>query len=311
MDDVLIENNQVTDILGIGICFWGESEAGGGMNWDNLSTNVVVRENSVVRTGADGILILGTDNVLIEYNYVEGAGQLGKVEDIPGQKGTNGTDLIAGLWPTRHRNGIVQFNEVCNTRRFLGDGQSFDNDLYVSGTTIFQYNYSHDNEGGFFMDCCYPEETNTGTIIRYNISQNDGKYDYLHLLKGNSLVHNNIFYTNDTIIIGGSSTNRFYNNIFWAKHVEWNDNTFDSNSYFGGLTAPVTDTNKIVEHPGFISPGSGNTGFATLEGYKLLNTSPCITKGEIIHDNGGRDFWGNPIPDSEAPCIGAYNFIVK
>ncbi len=210
MDDILVEGNSLMDILGIGICFWGESEMSGeGMNWDNLSTRVIIRRNSVVRTGADGILVLGTDDELIEYNYVDGAGQLGRSGDIPGKAGTNGTDYIAGVWPTRHRNGIVQYNEVCNTRRFIGDGQAFDNDLYVMGTTIFQYNYSHDNEGGFFLDCCAPEETNSGNIIRYNISQNDGQYDYLRLNKGKNLVYNNIFYTNDTILIQKRSDNLF------------------------------------------------------------------------------------------------------
>lgn len=308
IDHVLIEGNQLNDILGIGICFWGESEmAGNGMNWDNLSTNVIIRRNSVVRTGADGILILGTDNELIEYNFVDGAGQLGQLGDNPHKPGHNGTDFIAGIWPTRHRNGIVQYNEVCNTRRFIGDGQAFDNDMYVTGTTIFQYNYSHDNEGGFFLDCCSPEETNAGNIIRFNISQNDGRHDYLTLSKGKNKVYNNIFYTTDTITIKKSSNNVFYNNIFWAKKAKWNNNIFDHNSYFGGLKAPVSDKNKITENPGLINPGSGKKGFKSLDGYKLQIGSPCLFKGKFIPNNTSKDFWGNPIPASTASSIGVYN----
>ncbi|MDA0197130.1 MAG: hypothetical protein O2887_19265 [Bacteroidetes bacterium] len=308
MNDILVEGNQLTDIVGIGICFWGESEmAGDGMNWDNLSPHVIIRGNSVLRTGADGILVLGTDNEFIEYNFVNGAGQLGKSEDIPGKAGTNGTDYIAGLWPTRHRGGIVQYNEVCNTRRFIGLGQSFDNDLYVTGTTIFQYNYSHDNEGGFFLDCCSPEETNTGNIIRYNISQNDGRYDYMTLLKGKNLVYNNVFYSTDTIVIDKSSNNFFYNNIFWSIDGKWNNNTFDHNSYFGGLIAPDNDTSRIVKNPKFVNPGAGKTGIETLEGYKLQISSPCLSNGKIILNNGDKDFWGNPIPVTAAPNIGAHN----
>jgi len=307
MDDVLVEGNQVSDIVGIGISFWGENEFSGGMNWDNLSPNVVIRRNSVVRTGADGILILGTDNELIEYNLVDGAGQLGKFGDVPGKAGTNGTDYIAGLWPTRHRNGIVQYNEVCNTRRYLGDGQAFDNDLYVTGTTIFQYNYSHDNEGGFFLDCCSPEETNTGNIIRYNISQNDGRYNYLELRKGKNQVYNNIFYTTDTIIVNRTSNNVFYNNIFWARYGKWNNNIFDHNCYYGGLVPPANDLNKVIENPKFVNPGFGKTGRESLEGYKLLNGSPCLSSGKIIPGNVIRDFWGNLSMVETAPNIGAYN----
>jgi len=308
MDNIFIEGNQLTDILGIGISFWGEGEMyAGGMNWNNLSTHVFVRKNSVVRTGADGIVVFGTDNELIEYNYVDSAGQLGVSGDLPGKPGNNGTDYIAGIWPTRHRNGIVQYNEVCNTRRFIGDGQSFDNDMHVSGTTIFQYNYSHDNEGGFFLDCCSPEETNTGNIIRYNISQNDGKYDYLTLSKGKNRVYNNIFYSNDTITINNSSNNVFSNNIFWAKYAKWNGNIFDHNSYFGGLIAPANDSTKITEDPKLINPGSGEKGFETLKGYQLLSGSPCESKGRVIPDNTMKDFWGNLLSGSKMPNIGAAN----
>lgn len=308
MDDVLIEGNQVTDIVGIGISFWGESEfANGGMNWDNLSPKVVVRRNSVVRTGGDGILILGTDNELIEYNLVDEAGHLGKIGDVPGKPERNGTDFIAGLWPTRHRNGLVQYNEVSNTHRFIGDGQSFDNDLFVSGTTIFQYNYSHDNEGGFFLDCCEPESTNTGTIIRYNISQNDGKFDYLRLTKDKAQVYNNVFYTSDSIRITNSKNNFFYNNIFWAKDAIWDNNVFDNNSYYGGLVSPANDSHKITADPKLVNTGSGANGLETLGGYKLLISSPCHFEGKIIPDNGGKDFWGNPVPESTDPDVGVYN----
>lgn len=308
MNDVLIEDNQVTDIVGIGISFWGEGEfSNGGMNWDNLSPNVIVRRNSVERTAGDGILIFGTDNELIEYNFVNDAGHLGKAGEIPGQPGRNGTDFIAGLWPTRHRNGLVQYNEVCNTHRFVGDGQSFDNDLFVTGTTIFQYNYSHDNEGGFFLDCCKPEETNTGTILRYNISQNDGKYDYLRLIKGIAQVYNNVFFTLDTIQIKDCNNSIFYNNIFWANSAKWNNNIFDYNSYYGGLIPPENDTHKITADPLFINPGSGSTGRESLGGYKLFVGSPCLFKGKVIPDNADKDFWGNPVPVSITPSIGAFN----
>lgn len=317
MDDVLIEGNQVTDVVGIGISFWGESEfSGGGMNWNNLSPNVVVRGNTVVRTGADGILILGTDNELIEYNRVDHAGFHGKIGDVPGQLAKNGTDAIAGLWPTRHRNGLVQYNEVSNTHRFYGDGQAFDNDMYVSGTTIFQYNYSHNNEGGFFLDCCKPEDTNTGTIVRYNISQNDGDVEYLGFGKGIALVYNNVFYTEDSIRINGPSNNVFYNNIFWGKDGIWHDkvpaviktgvNIFDYNSYYGGMIPPV-DANKIVSDPRFVNPGTGTKGLKSLDGYKLSDGSPCFQRGKIIPDNGGKDFWNNKVTDSSPPSIGVFN----
>ena len=58
------------------------------------------------------------------------------------------------------------------------DGEGFDSDLN-SRNTIIQYNYSHDNEGGFLLICNDGSQApadnagNVGTIVRYNISQND------------------------------------------------------------------------------------------------------------------------------------------
>lgn len=308
MDDVLLENNLVEDIVGIGISFWGENEwKGGGMNWDNLSTNVVVRNNAVRRTGADGIIVLGTDNVLIEHNFVDGAGELGSHGDVPGKPNMNGTDFIAGIWPTRHRNGLVQYNEVCNTRRFFGDGQAFDNDMLVQGSTIFQYNYSHNNEGGFFLDCCSPEETNTGTIIRYNISQNDGKIEFILSQKGQATFYNNVFFTEDSLFIKGKSSLEFYNNIFITKGAVWNDNKYLNNCYSGGAIPPPNDSIYVAADPELMSPGSGGYGLETTDGYKLNTNSPCKHKGLLLKNHPAYDFWGNKINSHKAPHIGVYN----
>jgi len=171
-DGVLIDGNQVTNIIGVGISFWGQGEDGKTfvMNYDNCSPHVVVRNNTVSRT-ADGILIYGTDDELVEHNLVEYAGSLG----VAGNPGV-GTEYIAGLWPTRHVNGLWQFNQVHHTAKWRGDNQGFDNDCYVKGATIFQYNFSHDNAGGFFLDCIDMDHNQADkgqTIARYNISMND------------------------------------------------------------------------------------------------------------------------------------------
>ena len=48
---------------------------------------------------------------------------------------------------------------------------SYDVDHSTSGT-VFEYNVSHDNEGGFFLLCPYDKPT-TNFTIRYNLSVND------------------------------------------------------------------------------------------------------------------------------------------
>jgi hypothetical protein len=250
-DGVLIEGNRVTNIIGEGIVFWGQFEENGKMNYKNCSPHVVVRKNMVSRTAADGILILGTDDELVEHNLVEYAGTLGVT-------GSGGTHLIAGMWPTRHVNGLWQFNEVHHTKRWDGDGQGLDSDLLLQGTAVFQYNYSHDNEGGFFLDCVNPDGGQT--VVRYNLSKNDGNLGDFR--RENALVYNNIFYAPDKTLasdFGGRSGagNIFDNNIFWCAGLTGgNKQVFSHNSYFGGVTPKPGDDHAITSDPKFVNPTS-------------------------------------------------------
>jgi len=284
-ENVLIQGNCVSNIVGEGICFWAESEFVGGMNWSNLSPGVVVRRNLVSRTAGDGILILGTDNELLEHNRVEYAGQLGV---------TNGTECVAGLWPTRHRNGLCQFNEVGHTKRWNTDGEGFDNDLLVQGTTIFQYNYSHDNEGGFLLDCCEPDGGHT--IARYNISIGES---IGQLCRNNATFYNNVFYRPNQPVglrlnSGSLPTNQFQNNIFWCPGLDTNfaAQVLSHNVYFGGATPPANDINGLAGDPRFVNPNTNGV----LEGFKLLPDSPCLGSGATPTLPCARDFFGCAIP---------------
>jgi hypothetical protein len=42
-----------------------------------------------------------------------------------------------------------------------------------------------------------------------------------------------------------------------------------------------------------------------LSGYELQPASPAIDAGTTVENNGGRDFWGNPLYNG-TPDIGAY-----
>jgi len=143
-NNVLIEENQISDVYSCGIgfiCRNPESPTGAWQNWNNLSRNVVIRGNTLSRT-RDGILAIGTDNVLIERNTVDRAGE-----------NCDTGSFLVGIQVQKHIGGLIQYNEVSNTRWWVGggDGQAFDNDQDLSGVTVFQYNYSHGNEGGVFL----------------------------------------------------------------------------------------------------------------------------------------------------------------
>jgi hypothetical protein len=294
-EDILIQGNVVSNIVGEGICYWGESEmVGYVVDWSNLAPGIVVRSNFVSRTAGDGILILGTEDELVEHNVVGYVGTLG----------VTGTDYVAGMWPTRHFGGVWQFNEVHHTKTWLGDGQGFDNDGFATGTTIFQYNYSHDNEGGFILDCWKPDDGTT--VARYNISVNESVGDFY---RNNAQFYNNVFYSPtgalDIRVHTAAQTNAFYNNIFWCTNLGpgFASQILGNNLYCGGVTAPTNDSNGIAANPAFSNPNA----LGLLDGFKLMHNSPCIGSGMLIQSNGGFDFWGYPVSPTAMPNRGADN----
>lgn len=295
-DGVLIQGNTVKTIYGQGINFNGEAEyAGGGMNYANCSPNVIARGNTVISTSGDGILMLGTDNELVEHNEV---GYVGQLSD-------NGNN-IAAAWPTRHVNGLWQYNHVHHTKWLnANDSTAFDNDGFLSGATVFQYNYSHDNEGGFLMEYTWGgDDPGAQTIVRYNISWNENRV--LASNRNSARIYNNVFYnpggTLDVTWTPNQSYILFSNNLFVAaaRSAEFSRQLFMNNNFSGGVTRPVTIDGNRTQDPLFVSPNT--TG--NLAGFILQSTSPVRNAGFIISGNGGKDFWGTTLP-STAPHRGA------
>ena len=78
------------------------------------------------------------------------------------------------------------------------------------------------------------------------------------------------------------------------------NNTYNTNVYFN-FTSPNAESNPFFEDPLFVSPGAEpynvdmQFGRDVLAGYMLAANSPYINSGVAISDNGGLDFWGNPV----------------
>ena len=177
-EDVRLEDNEITDVGRSGILhtnlwacrpkMWGfnDYDRDDGNWWP--SRGLQVRGNYIDRTGGDGIVLLGTDGALIEWNTVY------HVMTNPKPPCAN-----AGIWPQSSNNCVIQYNEVgyCQKPEGCNDAQGFDVDLSCRNTLI-QYNYSHDNGGGFLLLCEIPETTDAdqyrGTVVRNNLSVNDG-----------------------------------------------------------------------------------------------------------------------------------------
>ncbi|MDF2922596.1 MAG: hypothetical protein K0R57_1510 [Paenibacillaceae bacterium] len=306
--NVLIQGNTIEATGSTGIYLHGMRRAG-------PSDNNIVRGNVLSDIGGDGIIVLGNNAPLVEYNVINGFH-------------TRSNKYAAGIWPFGNNDALFQYNEVYGGKTTL-DGQAYDAD-YNNVRTVFQYNYSHDNEGGFFLICAEPGGTNDGSIIRYNISQNDaGRSFQLVTAITNTSIYNNTVYIgpslNTTLVDVYSRDGTTYpvnttfsNNIFYNLGTGSYDSelsktvntVFEHNAFFGNHPAgEPSDAHKITADPQLASPGSGGIGRGTLAGYQLLNTSPAVGAGKLITNNGGQDYYGNAVSAAAAPNIGAYEGI--
>jgi hypothetical protein len=300
-DDLLIENCRVIRTDRNGICQRNGSRT--------RSLNVVIRGNVLEDIGGDGIKLWGSNGGIIESNVVRG----GRMRC---------EDYAAGIWPFDCDDTLIQFNEVSGMRG-TKDGQGFDSD-YLCRRSLFQYNYSHDNEGGFVLICTPGNSYNEDTVIRYNISQNDGINSARVFQFGggakNTRVYNNTIYIGpkqDLPLLsfndwdgGNASDTCFYNNIFYVdgrvtyKFDKSANNVFENNVFFGNHVGLPQDAHAATNKPALVKPGSGGDGFASLGGYKFRDANACLP-GKFIAENGGHDFFGKTVPADQSPCIGA------
>jgi hypothetical protein len=309
-DDLLIENCTMrhVDRNGILITDWP-----GPPTDAHRSTGVVIRGNRLHDIGGDGIFILACRGAVIENNVLRYAHQ--RVGRRPGER------ACAGIWPQRSEDTLIQCNEVSHTAvggLTVWDSEAFDDDGSCTGT-IFQYNYSHDNAGGFLLNC-----GGKGTIVRYNLSQNDATatFTFESDAAADCLIHNNTVYVRPGLTVelvrntfGAPNGLRFVNNIFCiAGEARYafrgiRAAVFEHNLFFGNHVDRPTDEHALTVDPQLEAPGEGTDGMATVAGYRLRDTSPCRGAGCIVPANGGRDFWGGPLPEQTPPDIGAHQTV--
>jgi len=329
-DGLLIENCRVWRCERNGIV--GSSAYWRRTDWFP-SLNVVIRGNLLEQIPGDGIVPIGCDGALVEYNVMRDCTRL-----LPDG------DAAAGIWPWSCDNTVIQFNEVSG-HKAPWDAQGFDSDWNCHNTLI-QYNYSHDNEGGFLLVCTNGaigepiNVGNVGTVVRYNVSINDGlrvtgkhagfspAFHISGPVKETKIYNNVIFIPRkppgpaDRTLLkmdnwGGPwpEDTWFANNIFYTE--EWTTydygqairTVFENNLYWGEHRNAPPDPSAIREDPLFLRPGLPSAGIQALLGLRLRAGSPCIGRGLRIQNNGGRDFLGHPLPRSRPPSIGAFEWL--
>lgn len=214
-ENVWLDDNIIERVSRTGIWFnsyWAQRP---GMDWgrnpyyDDETNyyphyNIQIRRNAISYTGGDGCVLLAARNSFLEGNTCYHAQVLGR-NAIPN----------AGLWIHSCTDTVFQYNEAAYTH-FRSDGQGFDIDIGCSNI-LFQYNYSHHNEGGGLL-CC-----NTKTwIVEYDkngemVLDEDGCPVQKEVAGDwhNVVVKNNVFADNrwaDMIFSGKVDDIRFENN---------------------------------------------------------------------------------------------------
>lgn len=281
------------------------------------STDVVIRDNYVKDVAGDGILPQVTEGALIERNTVDGFNQ-------------RSGGAAAGIWAWNADHTVFQFNEAFGGMT-TQDGQGYDLDYGQTGT-VFQYNYSHDNQGGFMLVCSPGQGSNESGpgsgvtsqdgVVRYNVSQNDRARTFMFSgYSDGTLIYNNTVYQGPGINarpvdfwawnLTYPTSASFYNNVFHLDSAgPWNyadrgytmrDVVFVNNTVFGVHTAgEPADPGKSTADPRLVAPGTGTTRTAVggayaapdLDGYRLAPGSPAIGTGAVVETTSGRTIGG-------------------
>ncbi len=191
-----------------------------------------------------GIVLYQIDGGVMEYCKAWNNGALCR---SPGGGGV-------GLWTCCSRGVVIQHCESFGNKTGCSDGGGFDIDG-GSEDCVLQYNYSHDNDGPGLMVYTYPyaSHPDRGSIVRFNISENDARrgvrYAGLWVRSDGGEISGLEIY-NNTIVIGPWTEHaalidarridaRLRNNIFMArspalplrvanpgKHVQFENNLY-------------------------------------------------------------------------------------
>ena len=305
-DDVQITGNTLTHVNREGIV-----TASSWVQYDGLQehpfTRVLIQNNKLSQIGGDGIVTEQVSGALVDHNTLTGFNLA--------SAGYN-----AGIWPWDSDHVTFQYNDVSGGHGHM-DSMAYDIDDFTD-TIVYQYNYSHDNDGGFALVCGTADGYVRNSVIRYNVSQNDS-YRGIENCSGPTgpvQVYNNTIYVKPGagMAVLRENDNGVTRNVQFANNVVVNagapsDATFalssttgyqlTNNTFFGTATAPGTGTQTT--NPLLVAGGTA-TGVGThANGYRLCTGSPALNSGIAIADNGGLDFFGNKVP-AGAPNRGAY-----
>ncbi|HTU16131.1 MAG TPA: right-handed parallel beta-helix repeat-containing protein [Solirubrobacterales bacterium] len=317
-ENLTIEANTITSVSRSGISITGTNDANrpaASTPWAAASQDVRIRGNRIDLMAGDGIVTRGTDGAVIEDNVVSRGNLSGRGPFDPG-----GAMCNAGIWAFRANNTLIQRNEVFGMEHNGCDGTGFDIDYFQDGT-IVQFNYSHDNTGGFVLLCS--DDASRSGDVRFNLSVNDSttiSHGPCGIASGVVGTLSGLRFFNNTIVaprpsasvLGGPTDTmllpgdfEFRNNIVYALDpgspaMACGD--FCSHNLFYGL--PSAGSEAVEEDPELIDPLATGSGFGVAENFRLGNDSRARQAGIAIENPGPGDFFGRPTDPGAAPSIG-------
>ncbi|MBQ7303103.1 MAG: right-handed parallel beta-helix repeat-containing protein [Clostridia bacterium] len=334
-EGLLVRNNIIKNVARVGIYMTGAWGDRPGVSWGASgslyksdtngwwpNTNCSISNNQLLDIHGDAILVITGKNITIEKNFVNNAFCVPTSKyDYIDSNGWN--TAAAAVWVCNTNNAVMQYNDVgyTNLPTNFGDGEGFDIDGANKNCTV-QYNFSHNNAGGFLLMCEFPESLsftrNSSHFVRFNLSLNDAQAGHGVFVATATEAQMNIY--NNTIIQVSSNAHLFtnwdtiknmlfQNNIFYgtaagtfnsSMSASCSNIRFDNNVFWGGSgnvsKSGVSMTNKKSQDPKFKNDNFSAPKQETSKMSDALNAFTPTSKingATNISNNGGKDIKGS------------------
>lgn len=343
-ENMTIRNNTIDNVARIGIFVkgkWQDRDSlvngeykNGNKPW-YANKNVTIVGNTLNDVQGDVILVIGCNKTIIEKNYCNNSYCIADAT-LKKHKDAGQVTSMATIWTQNVDKAYIQYNEVGYNQMPVGgnDGTAFDIDAYCTEHYI-QYNYSHDNKGGFILLCefdlvegsdWYKMLDASHHEIRYNLTVNDGSDTKNFIFIGSkTLAQMNIY--NNTVIQNKSNIKMlflfnpvkdyyFTNNIFFGagacnigQQSASQNVVIDNNVFYGGTptcsTTGIKITNVKNVDPKFVNAAFTNTAGKALRKEAIAAFTPKnkIAGATAVKNNGGKDINGTAISTNFYGCV--------
>jgi len=306
-DDVLIDHCTVSHVDSEGI--WLHVTDSELRTYRN--THVRITGTTITDTGHNAIYLRGTLDGLIDHNVVRFAAAH-----------EHGNAICIG-WA---KHTVVRNNEVSETGVNTGDHDNgaIDVDDGAVGAVV-EYNWSHDNVGGAVNVYTQPNRDcdAVGTIIRYNLSENDGIHVFgVHGADHGTAIYNNTAYVgkghSPRAVDAGQYTHHpqlpdgilFARNVFFSEgkiKFEWQAKNImaDGNCYLGEAPkSPPADAHMVKDKKLHLSDVPiHNRSEAGV--YRIPTGSACGPLLPALPNESGTDFTGTSLGEKAMGTRGA------